>query len=313
MNLEIIGAESLGVRSLCCQVTLPNRCIIIDPGVSLGYVRFGLLPHPCQIAVGRGIRERILHALNDATDIVFSHFHGDHIPLTDANPYQLSVRALPSHFRETRCWSKSSDGLSTDMGKRFEGLRQLVGTHLQVAEGRSDGPLSFSEAAPHGRAGGPMGTVMMTRIDMGKQVFVHASDIQLLNSATIDQIIEWRPDIVLAAGPPLYLDRLSNDMREYAWDNAIRMALNIDSVILDHHLMRSEEGAQWLDALSTKVGRKVYCAADYMGRKRQLLEARRVQLYEQMPVPDGWHDEYAKGEADPDAYCRGMPDRRAQR
>ena len=36
MSLEIIGAESLGVRSLCCLVSLPDRRIVIDPGVSLG-------------------------------------------------------------------------------------------------------------------------------------------------------------------------------------------------------------------------------------------------------------------------------------
>lgn len=36
MGLEIIGAESLGVRSLCCLVTLPDRRIVIDPGVVLG-------------------------------------------------------------------------------------------------------------------------------------------------------------------------------------------------------------------------------------------------------------------------------------
>jgi len=60
MSLEIIGAESLGVRSLCCLVTLPDRRIVIDPGVSLGYVRKGLLPHPVQIAVGaQGTREDI--------------------------------------------------------------------------------------------------------------------------------------------------------------------------------------------------------------------------------------------------------------
>ena len=46
MSLEIIGAESLGVRSLCSLVTLPERRIVIDPGVSLGYVRHGLLPRP---------------------------------------------------------------------------------------------------------------------------------------------------------------------------------------------------------------------------------------------------------------------------
>lgn len=299
MNIEIIGAESMGVRSLCCLVSLPDRRIVIDPGVALGYVRHGLLPHPLQVAVGRRVRENILRVLNNATDVVFSHVHGDHVPLAEANPYQLSVQVLPSHFCDLRCWSKSADDLSADMSKRFHDLADLSKINMQVAEGRSEGPLSFSQAVPHGASDS---TVMMTRVEMDSQVFVHASDIQLLDDLTVDRLMDWRPDIVLAAGPPLYLDQLSKAERERAWNNAVRLAHNIEVVILDHHLMRSMKGTVWLDELSMTVGRKVYCAADFMGRPRQLLEAKRVQSYEQMPVPEKWHDDYAKGRVDPDEY-----------
>ena len=302
MSLEIIGAESLGVRSLCCLVTLQDRCIVIDPGVSLGYMRHGLLPHPLQIAEGRRVREKILQLLNNATDIVFSHFHGDHVPLLDANPYQLSIRSLPSRFHELRCWSKSDIGLSSKMNKRFRDLADLLGTKMQNAEGLSQGPLSFSPAVPHGVLNSKLGTVMMTRIEMDDGVFVHASDIQLLDDSTVDRVIDWQPDIVLAAGPPLYLDQLSKVERERAWSNALRLASNIDVVIFDHHLMRSVEGEVWLDKLSAAVARKVYCAADFMGKPRQLLEAKRAQLYNKMPVADGWHDDYAKGLVDTDDY-----------
>jgi predicted metallo-beta-lactamase superfamily hydrolase len=302
MSLEIIGAESLGVRSLCCLVTLQDRRIVIDPGVSLGYIRQGLLPHPLQIAEGRRVREKILHSLNKATDVVFSHFHGDHVPLLDANPYQLSIRSLPSMFHEQHCWSKSDVGLSSKMSKRFRDLTDLLGTNLQIAEGLSEGPLSFSRAVPHGVLNSNMGTLMMTRIEMDDGIFVHASDIQLLDDSTVDRVINWLPDIVLAAGPPLYLDRLSKVERECAWRNALRLASNVDVVILDHHLMRSIEGEVWLDELSAAVGKKVYCAADFMGMPRQLLEAKRIQLYKKMPVPDGWHDDYAKGLVDTGEY-----------
>ena len=302
MNIEIIGAESMGVRSLCCLVTLPDRRIVIDPGVALGYVRHGLLPHPLQIAVGRRVREKILQVLENATDVVFSHFHGDHVPLLDVNPYQLSIQSLPTRFHELRCWSKSDDDLSAGMSKRFRDLVDLLGANLQVAEGRSEGPLSFSRAVPHGAPGSSVGTLMMTRIEMDNRVFVHASDIQLLDDLTVDRVIDWQPDVVLAAGPPLYLDRLNKAGRERAWGNAVRLAQSIDVVILDHHLMRSEEGAIWLDELSAAVGKKVYCAADFMGRPRRLLEAERAQLYEEMPVPHGWHDNYAKGRVDTGKY-----------
>ncbi len=79
LSLEILGAESLGVRSLCCLVRLDRRKIVIDPGIALGYMRNGLLPHPTQVAVGIKVRQKIIEALETATDIVFSHFHGDYI------------------------------------------------------------------------------------------------------------------------------------------------------------------------------------------------------------------------------------------
>lgn len=81
IGLELIAAESLGVRGLCCRVDLGHRCIVIDPGVALGYLRHGLLPHPLQVSIGEKVRENILAALEQATDVVFSHFHGDHVPL----------------------------------------------------------------------------------------------------------------------------------------------------------------------------------------------------------------------------------------
>jgi predicted metallo-beta-lactamase superfamily hydrolase len=302
MNIQIIAAESIGVRGLCCLVTLPDRRIVIDPGIALGYVRHGLLPHPLQIAVGRRVREEILQVLETATDVVFSHFHGDHVPLMGANPYQLSFQMVPPHFSELRCWSKSDDGLTHGMSKRFQDLVGLMGANFQVAEDRSEGPLSFSLAVPHGAADSSTGTLMMTRIEMDKRVFVHASDIQLLDDPTVDRVIDWQPDIVLAAGPPLYLDRLGKTARERARDNAVRLLQNIAIVILDHHLMRSEEGAVWLDKLSAAAGKKVYCAADFMGKPRRLLEAERVQLYQAMPVPHGWHDRYARGLVDTSDY-----------
>jgi len=80
------------------------------------------------------------------------------------------------------------------------------------------------------------------------------------------------------------------------------LAYNIDILILDHHLMRDQQGLKWLDALSVKAGKQVYCAADFMVRKRLLLEAGRIKLYETMPVPIHWHKEYAKGLIRADEY-----------
>lgn len=293
--IEIIGTESLGVRGLSCLVTAGTRRIIIDPGVALGYLRHGLLPHPCQVAAGERVRQRIIEALEDATDVVFSHFHGDHVPLREANPYQLAIRQLPANFHKLRGWSKAADDSGEAMQHRARDLSELLGSNLRIAEGGSDGPMSFSPAMPHGIKGSPRGTVMMTRIDLGNKVFVHASDIQLLDDTTIDFIIAWKADIVLAAGPPLYIAALPDDLRTTAWRNGLRLAAHVDILILDHHLMRDHQGPEWLDALTAEAGKQVYCAADFMGRKRLFLEAERSELYKTVQVPAGWHENYAKG------------------
>jgi len=297
-NIQIVAAESLGVRGLCCAVTTSSRRIVIDPGLALGFYRHGLHPHPVQVAVGRQVRRGIVELLRDATDVVFSHFHGDHIPLKDANPFQLSFAMLPERFSELRSWSKNGDESHPEMRRRFHDLQEFTGDNLQVVEGRTEGPLSFSPPVPHGEANTRLGTVMMTRIELEDSVFVHASDIQLLDAEAIDQIIRWQPDIVFTTGPPLYLNSLGTDSRESAWENALRLANNVDTLIVDHHLMRSESGAQWLEELSENTGGRVCSAADFMQRPPLLLEARREELYEAIPVPDGWMEDYVQGKAE---------------
>lgn len=84
MEIKVLGAESLGVRGLSCYVKIRDRKVVIDPGVALGYKRHGLLPHPFQVATGKVVRKNILQAVELSTDLVISHFHGDHVPLPDA-------------------------------------------------------------------------------------------------------------------------------------------------------------------------------------------------------------------------------------
>ena len=143
----------------------------------------------------------------------------------------------------------------------------------------------------------------MTKIEEDK-VFVHASDIQLLDDETVSYILAWKPNILLVGGPAIYLSRLSHGLIERAWKNAVRLCTAIDIVILDHHLMRSHEGLDWIARLNAMTGKSVMCAADFMHTPRMLLEADRRKLYEKMPVPVGWHEDYAAGKATTDYFWR---------
>lgn len=305
MQIEIIGTESLGVRGLCTVVTVADRKIVIDPGVALGYSRHGRLPHPFQVAVGAKIRGRIIESLESATDVVISHYHGDHIPLVDANPYQLDVRLVIEACRDTRFWCKAPDYPIDRISMRYDDLSNAFGRTLPVVEGEKHGLMTFSEPQPHGEMGNGR-TVMMTRIEDGHDIFVHASDIQLLDEGAVSQILDWEPDIVLVSGPPLYLQYLTSEQKENARRNAIRLAGNVDTLIIDHHLLRCEEGRRWLDDLASETGYSIICAADFMGCRRLFLESWRERLYSEMPVPEGWHDAYARGDVNTDEYeCLG--------
>ncbi|MDA3894676.1 MAG: hypothetical protein PF482_00870 [Desulfobacteraceae bacterium] len=295
MKIEIIGAESLGVRGLCCFVAVADQKILIDPGIALGFLRKGQAPHPVQLAVDEVIREKIIQAWGLATDIVFSHFHGDHVPLADANPYQLDVARVADLNLGVRIWTKPPEFLSVKERKRSAALKERLDARWY--EGASGvEPLRFSVPVPHGEKTERNERVMMTRIK-DETVFVHTSDIQLLDDDTVDLVLEWQPDILLAGGPPLYLEQLSSVLRNRAWQNAVRLAGSVDTLILDHHLMRSLEGLQWLDKLYSESGHRVLCAADFMGAPRRLLEAERETLYDEIPVPLGWHQDYAEGKA----------------
>ncbi|MGC9443609.1 MAG: MBL fold metallo-hydrolase [Candidatus Methanospirareceae archaeon] len=269
MRIEILGTESLGVRGLSCIVEVQDRTILIDPGVALGYTRHGLLPHPLQVAVGVSVRQKILTTLADATDVVLSHLHGDHVPLINANPYQLAAQdaatACRNQGRKRRFWSKGPQGLSHNMQSRISTLQELLDDEFMIAEGLNDGCMSFSSSVPHGCRGEGGGMVMMTRIADGKEVFVHASDIQLLDEDAVTRVIAWQPTVVFASGPPLYLPHLAQKQRKVAWINAVRLARDSDTLILDHHVMRSKAGERWLDKLAAVTEHRVCCAADFMG------------------------------------------------
>ena len=102
---------------------------------------------------------------------------------------------------------------------------------------------------------------------------------------------------MLAAGPPLYLPALSATQRQRAGKLVHQLAQGADTLILDHHLLRCREGLSWLGRLASQTDQRVVCAADFMGHSRCLLEARRKRLYDEMLVPTGWHEAYARGEA----------------
>ncbi|RXA14702.1 hypothetical protein EQO05_15140 [Methanosarcina sp. MSH10X1] len=301
MQIDILGCESLGARSLACVVKTDDSTILIDPGVALARLRSGLLPHPVEVAAAFRIREKVLSAFGEATDIVISHFHGDHMPMRAEDPYQLPMAALPSRDG-INFWCKGPEKISGLSSKRRHELSDFLGFPLPASEGRKSGSMEFSSPVPHGAREKGFGTVMMTRIREGDEVFVHSSDIQLLNREAVLKILAWEPTIVFASGPPLYLSYRVPEAGKEASENALLLSRHADTLILDHHLLRSFEGYDWLKELAEKAASRVLCGAEFMGKAPELLEAQRKALYEKKPVPSGWHEAYAGGKAGFEEY-----------
>lgn len=304
MKINILGTESLGVRGLSCSVTLRDRKIVIDPGIALGWSRHGYLPHPFQIRIGVQIRERIISELKDATDVVFSHFDGDHVPLANPNPYQLGLDSIKMGFSNKKIWAKGAEIGSRLENNRRSAIENFLQKELPPAEGQADAALQFSSPIPHGLRPEDAVTIMMTRIEEDEFVFVHASDHQFLHEGSTDKILDLHPDIVLTSGPPLYLENLTKTQQQKAKQNAVRLSRNVKILIIDHHLLRAQEGLNWLQEISSASGNQVLSAAAFMQKDPLLLEAWRKTLYARMPVPQGWHENYASGEVDFDQFWR---------
>jgi predicted metallo-beta-lactamase superfamily hydrolase len=284
MRIICLGAESLGARSVACMVESGRRSILIDPGVALGPRRFGLPPHPREQEAACGIRSAICNAAACATDIVVSHYHGDHVPLAHPDPSQVAIADIPLrtgvHF-----WCKGPGGLSRQSRARRHDLVHCWGpATARPAEGRGDDSLCCSPPVPHGIPGGRGGAVMMTCITDGNERFVHASDIQLLNDEAIDLICQWRPTVVFASGPPLYRAGIHPEEREGAAARARRLLCVANTLILDHHLLRSAEWLAWLRYTADGTGGRIVSAAEFMGRSPLLLEASRARLYQEEPA-----------------------------
>ncbi len=278
MKFRIIGTESLGVRSMCCVVETSRRRVLIDPGVALAPFRFGLPPHKLELERASAVREAILHEVEQATDIIISHFHGDHAPLAEPDPTQVPLGDFVKNLKQARLWIKSRQGNTRLMEKRYIDFVRVLGERAVDADGKDEGDIVFSLPVSHGEEG--RGTVMMSCLRDGGEVFVHASDTQLLDEEAVTVISNWKPDVVFVDGPPVYLSNLTPDQIQRVKENAKRLAQNAGEVIIDHHLLRSITGLDWLRDLAREGKRVILSGAERMGLPIDLLEAHRRELHQ---------------------------------
>ncbi len=290
--MHILGTESLGVRGLSCYVEIDGHNILIDLGVALEYTRWGLHPHPLQAVVGDIVRSEIAKFWRIADYVVFTYMHGDHIPIYNANPFQLDLYVL-DHNGEKKIIAPSPHILNTKEKTMLEKIREIYREKLITIRWRAAERVQSKIYGSYPHSLSHSG-VYAVYIDSDLSV-LHLSDTGLLVEGIICLVRNIRPDIVVTDGPPIYRymhDKgMVNDLMARARQNLERMISYADKVIIDHHINRCDEGYHWINSVRREYS-CIMTAAEYMGEKPLMLESLRTTLYGLLPEDNYWFREH---------------------
>ncbi|MHA1680040.1 MAG: MBL fold metallo-hydrolase [Promethearchaeota archaeon] len=304
IHVDIIGAESMGVRSMCTKVRTPDITLMLDPGCALGPRKGHEVPHPREYRKLHEITGKILRESRDCTHISISHYHHDHFKprLRD----ELYIHSTPDIVKELYMnkdlFVKSARGhIGKNQKSRCRYFKQSV-TRLvgRIKDSDSlrftfgDTVIDFSWPVFHGEYGTRLGYVIMTRIRYKDECFIHAPDIQ---GPVVDETCKFFTDVpvdlAFIGGPPLYLGgSLGNFPFNRARENLASFHRSIPTVVLDHHCCRSEqEYYNFLEGIRKDAsvagldgeGHVIIDAATFMGREPSFLEATRDSLFKTEP------------------------------
>lgn len=298
IEIHAVAAESMGVRSLCTQITTPDISILFDPSAGLA-MRFGMEPHPLEYrALETSLAD--IAALARTSDILsVSHYHYDHIRPTFTNyRYNFSSR------EETMCMFEGKlvlvkdyrDNINPSQRKRSYYFRKHVGHVVEEivwTDGKEfkfgDTLVAYSEPLPHGPDETPLGYVVASCVKHKDASVVFAPDIQgPSNRESLAYLLSLEADIMIVGGPPVYLPKhlFDEEARRAALFCLVTLANDVETLVVDHHLMRSLSWQEWLKPVTKaaeKRGNHVLCMSELEGKNINCLEANRPRLYEDEP------------------------------
>lgn len=284
--------------------------LMIDPGSALG-PRFGLLPHELEyIALARS-KDRIIQLSRRADVLTVSHYHFDHfIPFFENWMWIWSSEELASRAYRGKLVLAKDPTSKINPSQRRRGYlfwkRCTQCAELQVADGREfrfgETLIRFSDPVPHGPPGSNIGFVVMLEVAVGEERVIHASDVQgPADAGALRWLLREKPQLVILGGPPLYLQgfKVEDRVFELALSNMRELVKRVPMVIVDHHLLRSDKYAEFLRPVMAEAesrGHRVLSASEAIGRKPELLEARRRELHEKKPMKPEWYKSLEEGE-----------------
>lgn len=291
MKIAPLAAESMGTRSMATYVETQDCRLLLDPGASLGPLRYGLAPHPLELWCLEKHRERIGLFAQSAEVIVITHYHFDHFIPDALDLYRGKVLLLKNPNQKINVSQRN---------RAFSFLKAVKGLPKEVnyVDGRTfrfgETEVVFSPPVSHGLPG-RMGFVIQVALREGEAVFLFSSDVQgPCHDDAVDFILKQNPSSIYLDGPITYLrgDAASKEVLDKALERMAGVVekTNVIRLIVDHHLLRDlrwKEKITPLFDLGRRKGILIQTAAEYRGEENNLLEARRRQLYKEDPPGKG--------------------------
>ena len=282
MKIIPLAFDSMGVRSTATWVETDKK-ILIDPGAALGPLRYGLPPAKIEFKRLEELSKKICTYAEKADILTISHYHYDHhFPEEDFYEGKVLLIKDPKNKINFSQMKRGKEFLKL-LGKKPAEILIADGNEFEFGKTK----IKFSPPFFHGKEYSKLGYVLIISIFYQGEKLLHASDIQgPQTKTTTDWIISESPDTLILSGYPTFLMgwRLSKQSLLESNQNLIRILswTKVNTIILDHHLVRDLHYLNKIgEVLETakKLNKKVITAAEYLGKKPDLLEARRKEFY----------------------------------
>jgi predicted metallo-beta-lactamase superfamily hydrolase len=284
MKVELLAFDSMGVRSMCTFIETDDIKIIIDPGIAVGPLRFGLQPHISEQEKLNQLAKGITQKGKESDVIIISHYHYDHHDLGEKIPFDIYEDKTVLIKDPQNNINRSQLDFRAPL---FLGILKEKAKKVEAADGKKftfgKTGVEFSKAVFHG-ASNKMGYVIETLVNSGTKKVIHSSDVQgpIFHDQT-EFIIKSKPDLAIVDGPSSYMigSGYSQENMEAALTNLkLILANGLKELVLDHHLLRDLNYNKYIAQIGEDLhGKQIMTAAEYMGLKNELLEARRKELY----------------------------------
>lgn len=278
-----LAFDSLGVRSMATFVETDDLRILIDPGAALAPIRYGLEPHPLEWKKLDKSWKIIKQYAEKADVLIVTHYHYDHHDPDYPELYKNKTVFIKHPTQNINLSQK-------DRAAFFLKSIKDKPKKLKIADGRrfklGKTFTRFSKAVCHG-TNPRLGYVTEASIKSNNDKFLYTSDVE--GPALEDQInfiLKEKPDVLFVDGPMTYMlgYRYSFKSLEISNNNLVKAIkeTNLDTLVLDHHLLRDLNYRIKIKPVyetAEKRRVKVVTAAEFCGRKIEMLEALRKELY----------------------------------